>query len=288
MIALPTDTDAPLLVFGGPYSNLHALQAMRARAEALAIPPERVICTGDVIAYCAEPEETVRAIREWGCIVIAGNCEEQIAAGAPDCGCGFGEGTACDLLSRGWYAYASARISAESRAWMAALAPRLDFTWAGRRVTVLHGALDASNRFVFASSPAAEKAADLARAGADIILAGHCGLPFVQRLGRGVWFNAGAIGIPANDGTRDGWYGVMRRAGGNIAFELCRLAYDWRGAVRAMRAAGHAQPYAVALETGLWPSIDVLPPAERAARGMALEETTLTLAEGGAEHRVHP
>ena len=29
----------PILVFGGPYSNLRATQAMRARAEELGIPP---------------------------------------------------------------------------------------------------------------------------------------------------------------------------------------------------------------------------------------------------------
>lgn len=32
--------------------------------------------------------------------LIAGSCEENLAAGALDCGCGFEEGTACDLLSR--------------------------------------------------------------------------------------------------------------------------------------------------------------------------------------------
>ena len=43
----PFDMSKPLLVFGGPYSNLEATQAMRQRAEALSIPPGNVICTGD-------------------------------------------------------------------------------------------------------------------------------------------------------------------------------------------------------------------------------------------------
>ena len=42
--------DAPLLCFGGPYSNLQALQAMLAEARRLGIPPERMLCTGDVVA----------------------------------------------------------------------------------------------------------------------------------------------------------------------------------------------------------------------------------------------
>ena len=106
----------PLLVFGGPYSNLRALEAMRARAAVLGIAPAQTICTGDVVAYCAEPEETVAAIREWGCHVIAGNCEEQLAAGADDCGCGFDAGTACDRAAKDWFSYAKPRISEASRA----------------------------------------------------------------------------------------------------------------------------------------------------------------------------
>ena len=37
-----------------------------------------------------------------------------------------------------------------------------------------------------------------------------------------------------------------------------------------MRAAGLPEGYAAALSTGLWPSIDVLPPAELARRGTPL------------------
>ena len=41
----------PVLIFGGPYSNLLATQAMREAAASLNIPGENVICTGDVVAY---------------------------------------------------------------------------------------------------------------------------------------------------------------------------------------------------------------------------------------------
>ena len=99
------EMEGEVLLFGGPYSNLHALQALQDRAGAQGLPPERAICTGDVAAYCADPGPSVSLLRDWGAAVVAGNCERQIAAGAGDCGCGFEAGTACDLLSRGWYAH---------------------------------------------------------------------------------------------------------------------------------------------------------------------------------------
>lgn len=114
----------------GPFA-MHAVRAvlaMRARAVALGIAPTSCICTGDVVAYCVEPEETVAAIRDWACHVIAGNCEEQLAAGAGDCGCGFEEGSECDRLAKGWYEFANGRISSAAREWMASLPKTLRFT----------------------------------------------------------------------------------------------------------------------------------------------------------------
>src|ERR1700730_11617469 len=137
---------SPLLVFGGPYSNLRAVAALQAVASELGLPAERCICTGDVVAYCVEPEETVAAMRDWGCLVIAGNCEEQLAAGAGDCGCGFEAGTECDRLAKDWYAFANERISEPSRAWMAALPKTLTFTFGGLSFRVVHGGGDPNQR----------------------------------------------------------------------------------------------------------------------------------------------
>eukprot|EP00656_Telonema_subtile_P021891 TRINITY_DN22934_c0_g1_i1.p1 TRINITY_DN22934_c0_g1~~TRINITY_DN22934_c0_g1_i1.p1 ORF type:complete len:136 (+),score=1.16 TRINITY_DN22934_c0_g1_i1:113-520(+) len=94
---------SPVLIFGGPYSNLAATQAMQAEAARLGFPAQQVICTGDLVAYCAEPEATVQLIRDWGISVVMGNCEESLAQNAPDCGCGFDQGSACSLLSVEWY-----------------------------------------------------------------------------------------------------------------------------------------------------------------------------------------
>ena len=78
-----------MLIFGGPYSNLQATIAMQARAAELEIPAKRTLCTGDIVAYCAEPAETIDLIRSWGIHVVMGNCEESLAFSEPDCGCGF-------------------------------------------------------------------------------------------------------------------------------------------------------------------------------------------------------
>ena len=109
-----------LMLFGGPYSNLQATQALRAEAERRCIPPANVICTGDVVAYCAQPNETIAELRDWGIPVVMGNCEESIGAGAGDCGCGFQPGTACDLLSATWYNFTLGVVESDHQQWMRA------------------------------------------------------------------------------------------------------------------------------------------------------------------------
>jgi predicted phosphodiesterase len=269
--------DAPLLVFGGPYSNLPAAVAMRAEADRLGISADRVICTGDIVAYCAEPEATAALVRDWGIHVIAGNCEEQLAVAAADCGCGFAEDSACDRLARGWYPYANARITDGSRRWMAALPATLRFRLHDTTFQVVHGGVARTNRFVFASDAAILRD-ELATAAVDIVIAGHAGLPFIARAGHRTWFNTGVIGMPANDGTPAGWYGlVIPMASGAIRLETRRLAYDHHAAAASLRRAGHANAYARTLVTGLWPSLDILPAPERAATGRRLRARVVTV-----------
>ena len=264
------EIEGPLLCFGGPYSNLQALRALLDEAARRGIPPARMLCTGDVVAYCADAAATLDLMMASGIATVMGNCEESLAAGGEDCGCGFVEGTACDLLSRGWFAHAVRQVAPRHRAWMAALPRRIDLRLGGRHLAAVHGGTASINRFLFASAPEAVLAAEIAASGAEGVLAGHCGLPFTRLVGGGIWHNAGAIGMPADDGTPRAWFSLLLPEVDGLRIEHHPLAYDHAAAAAAMCAAGLAVGYAEALGSGQWPSGDVLPPAERAARGRAL------------------
>ncbi len=264
-----------ILVFGGCYSNLEATEAVLQEAARLNIPANRVICTGDVVAYGADALATARLIRESGVHVIMGNCEESLGAGAENCGCGFAEGSACDQLSVAWYAHADAQLDASSRAWMRALPRRIDLRIAGQTLAVVHGTVDRINQFLFASDNEAEFRRQLDLSGCDGIVAGHCGLPFTRRVDGRLWHNAGAIGMPANDGTTRSWYSLIQPTEAGLSITHRPLAFDHGKAAEKMRAAGLPHGYADALLTGLWPSCDVLPAAELTQRGHPIDEKAL-------------
>jgi predicted phosphodiesterase len=268
--------DGPLMFFGGPYSNLEATRAVLAEARRRGIPPEHIVCTGDVVAYAADAKATVDLVRQSGIHVVMGNCEEALAQRASDCGCGFGPGSACDRLSAAWFAHADRELDGDERAWMATLPRRLDveIAPAGVQLAVVHGSLTEINRFVFASTPDEVKAADLADCGMHGIVAGHCGLPFTQTIDGRLWHNPGAVGMPANDGTPRVWFSVMACAPERCSLRIEHLAldYDHESAAAKMRRAGLPGGYADALSSGLWPSCDVLPARELERRGDPLKE----------------
>lgn len=264
----------PLLCFGGPYSNLQALRAVLAEAFRRGIPPSRMLCTGDVVAYGADAAATLDLMIDSGIATVMGNCEESLAAGSADCGCGFAPGTDCDLLARDWFAHASRQVTPRHRAWMAMLPRRIDLRLGGRHLAAIHGGVNAINRFLFASAPDAVLAGEIDALDAEGVIAGHCGLPFTRLVdglcGR-LWHNPGAIGMPADDGTPRIWFSLLLPEAGCIRIEHHPLDYDHGAAAAAMRAAGLAEGYAAALGSGHWPSGAVLPAEEQGRRGQRLD-----------------
>ncbi len=265
-----------LLIFGGPYSNLAATRAVLATAKSPAIPSSSIICTGDVVAYGAEPEQTCRLLIESGIQVVMGNCEESLANDSSDCGCGFDENMLCSLLSQKWYRYARQNISRQSREWMSGLPTAIAFDCYGKKFRVIHGGIKQINQFIFSSTQAHIKQQQLDELMVDCIIGGHSGIPFGQTLGEQYWLNAGVIGVPANDSTRQGWYLLIEPFNDRINISWHRLEYEFEKSARAMLQAG-LDEYAESLLTGLWPSSDVLPVAEQSAQGQPLNIPDLTI-----------
>lgn len=247
--------DGKVTLYGGPYSNVQALEALVARQDGTP-----AICTGDVVAYCGDPAATVALMRRLGWPVVAGNCERQIAGDAPDCACGFDEGMTCERLARTWYPFARDALGAEDKAWMADLPEIGTFVQAGRRYAVIHGGGTEINRFLWPSTETVDFETEIAAIEAAIgpvngVVAGHSGIPFHRRIGEHHWINAGVIGLPPHDGRPATRFAVLED--GEVTFH--HLDYDHGAARAAMEAAGLTQGYHETLETGVWPSEDILP-----------------------------
>lgn len=261
----------PVLVFGGVYSNLQALEALRDKADRLGTPPENIICTGDIAGYCAQPEACIRFIAEWGVHAIAGNVELNLRDEQDDCGCNFNEGGRCDLNSRQWYPFVRENVSGRSLDWLKGLPDHLVFSYAGKKVAVVHGSWDYVSEFVFESTDWTIKDQSFLNSGVEVILAGHCGIPFTDAHQGKLWLNAGVIGMPANDGTPDTWYLLLDDRSGDLSFRFKRLTYDYQLAASLIRDKPLPQSYADTLVTGIWDNCEILPEEETRKQGKRLD-----------------
>ena len=240
--------DGPVLCFGGPYSNAQATEALLVEARTRGIPPDRVICTGDVVAYGGDPQACVDLVRNAGIQMVMGNCEESLGFNADDCNCGFEKDSDCAAWSADWFTHAASVLDGDALAWMRCLPRQLRFFLAGRKIAVIHGGDQNISDYVFASTPDVAKAVILDRLDADAV-----------------------IGMPANDGTPRGWYSILTGSDDGIDITLHGLVYDHHAAALAIRAVTPGLPYAQTLEDGLWPNMAVLPETEHGLQGLALE-----------------
>ena len=262
--------EGPVLVFGGVYSNLQALEQLMEIAKAKGIAPSNIICTGDIVGYCAQPEECLQRIRDWGIHSILGNVEIQLRDGEDDCGCNFDDGSRCDLFSRQWYPYAKKQLSASSLAYLHQLPDHIIFQYAAKKTSVVHGSFFKTAGYIFQSTAWEEKEQNFVAADSSIILGGHCGLPFNDTQNEYYWLNAGVIGMPANDGTTRVWYMVLNDEGG-FSYEHHAFEYDHQKANELMLQHQLPPQYAATLLSGLWDNCEILPEPETAAQGARLQ-----------------
>lgn len=259
-----------MLLFGGVYSNLQALQSLIQVAQQHGVAAENCICTGDIIGYCGQPQETLDTLKNWGAYSILGNVEIQLRDDQDDCGCDFTEGSRCDNFSEIWYAFAKANLHTSSKEYFKTLPDHITFHYAGKKVGVVHGSYDHVSQFIFKSTDWELKQTSLEALNAEVVIAGHCGLPFVDQKAAVQWLNPGVIGMPANDGKTSTWAMIIDDAKG-FEYQHIPLSYDHETAIQMMKKNQLPNEYAQTLETGIWDNMEILPEEERTLQGKKLE-----------------
>lgn len=256
-----------ILLFGGAYSNLQALNELKKRADQFNIPASHVINTGDIVGYCAQPEEVVQTIKDWGIHCILGNVEIQLRDGLDDCGCEFEEGSRCDIFAKQWFPFAKKNLSKKAIDWMSSIPDFLSFSYNNKKVVVLHGGVDNVSQFIFKSTPVDVKTSLMNQVDADVVIAGHCGLPFNHKMGDKLWVNPGVIGMPANDGMPEVWFAILSVVDGEIIVKHQSFDYNYEIAAELMKKKHLPFSYTETLQTGIWDNCDILPDVETNAQG---------------------
>ncbi|NCP84799.1 MAG: metallophosphoesterase family protein [Bacteroidetes bacterium] len=263
----------PILVFGGVYSNLQALESLLQEAEKRKILSTQLFCTGDILGYCAQPEEVLEIFQTNGIHSIAGNVEIQLRNDKSDCGCDFNTGSRCDIFSKQWYPFTQKKISKKSFNYLHTLPEFIKLEYKHHKIGIVHGSYFNTSEFIFKSTPWQQKEKIVEAMNVSTVIAGHCGLPFLDKVNEQVWFNPGVIGMPANDGTPRVWFGTISESESlELNFEFHSLCYDYKKTSDLMKDNHLPEAYSKTLLNGIWDNCDILPVQEANLQGIAMDK----------------
>lgn len=254
-----------LALMGGAYGNLPALDA--ALADAREQGCEALVFLGDATGCCGHSAETLVRVREHFDVIIAGNHEQEVAAGSDHCACGYSD-PEDERLGCLAHQYALQSVTVEQQAWLAELPERAVLEVAGQRWLLCHGSPARINEFLY------ESELDEARLGAWLadydcqgLACTHTGLPWVRRLDRGIALNCGVIGKPDHDGDPAVHYAVVSFGEGRTEASIRRVEYDHENWARQLEAEGVDPVFVEPLRTGWWSTgANSLPDWERYRR----------------------
>lgn len=250
-------------LFGGVYSNHHALRALL--DETAGLDTDALVCLGDLGAFGPHPDRSVELLRDAAVPVVRGNYDDSLARGLDDCQCGYTD-PRDNHYARLSYRYTFANTSEEHRRWMGTLPQHLRFRLGGLRAMAFHGSPRRMNEFLWETATPSHFLRQFAEVhDADVLVGTHTGIPWVRDLGGGRWYvNVGALGRPANDGRTSVWYAVLDTEDGRLVPEPRALEYDHEALAGEMEREALPPEFVETIRTGWWTTcLEILPGKER-------------------------
>ena len=201
---------------------------------------EEIICVGDLVGYCAEPNEVVRLAKSKEIRTVKGN--HDYAAVTKDVR-GFNPWAAKAAI------WTSDNLTKENAEYLASLPTHLELKMAGQKIYIVHGSpRDPLNEYVFPDFSNRDMAEVINGVDADLVVLGHTHVPMKRMVMGKTIVNPGGVGQPRDRDPRASY--VVLTGGKEIEISFRRVEYDIKTTVDKMRAAGLPEELATRLFFG--------------------------------------
>lgn len=203
------------------HSNLHALREV---ARAIAVEDvDVVVCAGDIVGYCAFPNECCEIVRNLADYAVLGNHDVAAATQV--------------TISMNPYAAKAAvwtaqNINDDSRSFIQSLKTELKFDVDDITVAMFHGSPRSLDEYVFEEDVDASL---IDSEGVDVMILGHTHVPFVKSFGSRMVVNPGAVGQPRDSDKRASFAIIDSSI---MKGTIKRVDYDIESAAKAIKTAG--------------------------------------------------
>ena len=265
MISPPPADHARVALFGGIYSNYHALVAVVDDAKARGC--DAIYCLGDIGAFGPHPDRVFPVLADNGIATVQGNYDHSIGHRRDDCACGYTD-PRDNYFARLSYSYTFDNTAEKWKDWMRDLAPEIRIKIGDKDVLLCHGSPRRTNEFLWQSTTPDPFVRRLFREhAADAIACTHSGLHWQRTVDQQLLVNVGVIGRPENDGTTNVGYMIVeadKNTASGLKAEYIPVAYDHETLAAEMRSEGLPEEFVATIESGCWTScLEILPAKER-------------------------
>lgn len=249
---------------GGSYGNVPALKACLQDAQNQQCEP--LMFLGDSIGCCGHSDQVINLIREHFDILVAGNHEQQAAAGLTTCGCGYAspedERISCMAFER-----SLADLSEQNQQWLGTWPDTAIINTAAGRILLCHGSPAQTNEFLYEAELNEQQLSQwLDQYQAVGFICTHSGLPWIRHLKDGRFaVNCGVVGKPDHDGDPAVHYAILTLEADKVAnIVIQRVEYDYLDWAATLEREGVDPIFIEPLRTGVWTSgVASLPAVER-------------------------
>lgn len=200
------------------HGNVAALNAVLAKFDEERC--DKIVCCGDIVGIGSHPEETVNAIMNIPrLIAIKGNHDRYCTDGVLP-----SDNMADD--EKAHFEWVKSILSARSLDYLRALPSRVDFSADGKKITVMHYAVNDKNEYSsFVFNPTAADCEKLfAGIASDVVLYGHDHASTVNRTEKTLWLDCGSLGCPGRE-KNVARGGLLRVDRSGVEYEGVTLQY---------------------------------------------------------------
>lgn len=222
------------------HGNCFALEA--ALADLRSQPVDQIICLGDTIQGGPQPRETVEALRALACPIVMGNADAWLLT--EDENDTVEHTTEQQREVRAW---ALSKLSADDLNFIRSFQPTVEVALeGGQRLLCFHGSPTSYDDILLPDTPGETWQRLLGPFAPAIMTGGHTHTQQMRRVGEGLFFNPGSIGLvydvlqPADQLQMSAWaeYAVLTSESGRLSLDFRRAPYDGEQLIQIYLASG--------------------------------------------------
>jgi putative phosphoesterase len=221
------------------HGNCFALDAALADLQGQAV--DRIICLGDTLQGGAQPAETAERLRALACPIVMGNADAWLLAEEND----TAEPTT--EQQREVRLWTLSQLSASDLDFIRSFRPTIEIALEEeQRLLCFHGSPTSYSDILLPDTPKEEWQRLLEPYAPAIMTGGHTHTQQMRRVGEGLFFNPGSIGLtyniflPKEQFHLDAWaeYAILTAERGYLSLDFHRVPYDVEQLIQIIRSSG--------------------------------------------------